>query len=71
MTSPIPPNPRAYVFDVFGTVVNWRESLAKGLAAAARTAVETSEGSGKITETVVTRVRGMTHTDWQWFANEW
>ncbi|KAK8029961.1 hypothetical protein PG993_011252 [Apiospora rasikravindrae] len=28
--------PKAYLFDVFGTVVNWRHSLAKGLEASAR-----------------------------------
>lgn len=71
MASPPPTNPKAFVFDIFGTVVNWRESLAKGLSEAANSAVEAAQGSDKVPEAVVARVRDMVFTDWQWFASEW
>lgn len=62
--------PKAFVFDVFGTVVNWRQSLAVGLADAARSASEKLQSSGG-DEGLIFRVRNMTHTDWEWFATEW
>lgn len=62
--------PKAYLFDVFGTVVNWRHSLAKGLEAAARKVAE--EGaSGGVDAAVLERARGMTFSDWEWFAFQW
>lgn len=58
--------PKAFVFDVFGTVVNWRQSLALSLASAAHAAAERT-ADDKLTK----RVEGMTHTDWEWFAADW
>ncbi|KAI0127241.1 HAD-like domain-containing protein [Xylariales sp. AK1849] len=63
--------PKAFVFDVFGTVVNWRYSLANGLTAAAQSALKGHKNSDDVTEELATRVKGMTHTDWEWFAAEW
>lgn len=58
--------PKAFVFDVFGTVVNWRQSLALSLEAAAKSAIASTKESA-----LVERVKNMTHTDWEWFASEW
>ncbi|KAH6654785.1 HAD-like domain-containing protein [Truncatella angustata] len=62
--------PKAFVFDVFGTVVNWRQSLALGLASAAKSAVS-AKGTSDDAPGLVARVQNMTHTDWEWFATEW
>lgn len=62
--------PKAYLFDVFGTVVNWRYSLAKGLEAAARKVVVEGTSSG-VDAAVLERARGMTFSDWEWFAFQW
>ncbi|KAK7964195.1 2-haloacid dehalogenase [Apiospora saccharicola] len=62
--------PKAYLFDVFGTVVNWRYSLAKGLEASARKVVEEGTSSG-VDAAVLERARGMTFSDWEWFAFQW
>ena len=43
---------KALVFDVFGTVVDWRTSVAR-------------EGEA------LTRRKGITHVDWQEFADDW
>ncbi|KAK8079073.1 haloacid dehalogenase [Apiospora phragmitis] len=50
--------PEAYVFDVYGTVVNWRHSLAKGLEASARKVIE--EPSSGVDEAILTRAKDMT-----------
>ncbi|KAK6836669.1 hypothetical protein PG987_007164 [Apiospora arundinis] len=70
MTTTMQQRPKAYVFDIFGTVVNWRHSLAKGLEASARKIVEASAFS-KVDEAVLTRARDMTFSDWEWFAFQW
>jgi hypothetical protein len=62
--------PKAFVFDVFGTVVNWRQSLALSVAAAAQSAIQGRDASGQ-EGALVTRVEHMTHTDWEWFVSEW
>ncbi|KAK7912007.1 hypothetical protein PG985_014488 [Apiospora marii] len=62
--------PKAYLFDVFGTVVNWRYSLAKGLEAAARKVIEEGTSSG-VDAAVLERARVMTFSDWEWFAFQW
>lgn len=61
--------PKAFVFDVFGTVVNWRQSLALGLADAAQSAIANNENSAN--PSLQSRLKDMTHTDWEWFAAEW
>ncbi|KAI1840781.1 hypothetical protein JX266_013055 [Neoarthrinium moseri] len=65
------PTPKAFVFDVFGTVVNWRYSLAQGLSVAAQTAVQVHEANRSGDANVLTRAKALTHTDWEWFAYEW
>ncbi|KAK8062385.1 haloacid dehalogenase [Apiospora hydei] len=62
--------PKAYLFDVFGTVVNWRHSLAKGLEASARKVIE-GTSTGVVDEAVLARARSMTFSDWEWFAFQW
>lgn len=62
--------PKAYVFDIFGTVVNWRYSLAKGLEASAQKIIDESAFSD-VDEAVLARARDMTFSDWEWFAFQW
>ncbi|KAI0140599.1 HAD-like domain-containing protein [Pestalotiopsis sp. NC0098] len=62
--------PKAFVFDVFGTVVNWRQSLALSLQAEANSALTSIQSSGEV-NALIERVKSMTHTDWEWFASEW
>ncbi|KAK7959550.1 2-haloacid dehalogenase [Apiospora aurea] len=62
--------PKAYLFDVFGTVVNWRHSLANGLEASARKVIEETS-TGVVEEAVLARAGSMTFSDWEWFAFQW
>lgn len=63
--------PKAFLFDVFGTVVNWQDSLTKDLAAAAASAVETHAQKGNDGLNAVARVKGMVYADWEYFALQW
>ncbi|KAK6066688.1 haloacid type ii [Seiridium cupressi] len=70
MSSSKVPAPKAFVFDVFGTVVNWRLSLALGLADAARSAGKAKAASSN-ESAAAAKAKNMTHTDWEWFAVDW
>lgn len=63
--------PKAFLFDVFGTVVNWQDSLTTGLAAAAAGAVEAHAQRGNDGLPAIARVKGMVYADWEYFALQW
>lgn len=63
--------PKAFLFDVFGTVVNCQDSLTTDLAAAAASAVEAHAQRGNDGLAAVARARGMVYADWEYFALQW
>jgi len=62
--------PKAFVFDVFGTLVDWRYWLTKGLVEAAQTALQTKTPMSPNPSTR-RRAAEMTWTHWEAFAVEW
>lgn len=61
--------PQALLFDVFGTVVDWRSTVSEGLFAAARAALESPRTS--IEPAVRLKTVSMALRDWGTFAQEW
>ncbi|KAH7356576.1 S-2-haloacid dehalogenase 1 [Rhexocercosporidium sp. MPI-PUGE-AT-0058] len=59
--------PKGFTFDVFGTVVNWRDTVITKLIASA--AAKTSSSS--LTPELRTRLTQVTDKDWAAFAEEW
>lgn len=63
--------PKALTFDVFGTVVNWRETVTKTLINSAANKVSSSSKSAELNPNVRTKLSELTEDDWGRFAQEW
>jgi 2-haloacid dehalogenase len=61
--------PRALIFDVFGTCVNWRHSITHGLYSACLSTLGSSTRS--IPPSVRTLAEKMTQAEWGQFAQQW
>jgi 2-haloacid dehalogenase len=61
--------PKALLFDVFGTVVDWRSTVTEHLISRAASALFDSTRS--YPSTLRLRASSLTHTDWGSFAQEW
>ena len=64
-----PSNVCALLFDVFGTVVDWRTTVTDGLHRAAKEALQTADH--EISADVRRKVGSMSLDDWGTFAQEW
>lgn len=75
MAPDIPPafqGVKALVFDVFGTVVDWRSTVHEELTRRAREKLDASAGGGSLPEPARERLRAMTERDdWAAFAEQW
>jgi 2-haloacid dehalogenase len=67
LTSP----PKALAFDVFGTVVNWRETVTSTLIYSAAAKVSSSSRSADLSPEVRLQLAKLTDQDWARFAQEW
>jgi 2-haloacid dehalogenase len=63
--------PKALTFDVFGTTVNWRETVTSTLIARAAAKVSSSSGSADVSPEVRLQLAKLTNEDWARFAQEW
>ncbi|CAE6999456.1 hypothetical protein P3342_001028 [Pyrenophora teres f. teres] len=63
------PTPRALLFDVFGTCVNWRKSVTSALQALAHASLNSATAS--LASTLRLRASSMTEADWGNLAQEW
>ncbi|EDU44605.1 Haloacid dehalogenase [Pyrenophora tritici-repentis] len=63
------PTPRALLFDVFGTCVNWRNSVTAALQTLAHASLNSATAS--LASTLRLRASSMTPADWALFAQEW
>ncbi|CAA9957262.1 hydrolase [Pyrenophora teres f. maculata] len=63
------PTPRALLFDVFGTCVNWRKSVTSALQALAHASLNSATAS--LASTLRLRATSMTEADWGNLAQEW
>ena len=61
--------PKALAFDVFGTVVDWRETVTSALIQ--RVVAKTSSSPGVLSPEVCVPLSRMTDQDWGIFAQEW
>ena len=61
--------PRALLFDVFGTCVDWRSTVTRALKEASRSALENDSSS--IPENVRLVAADVTEEQWGRFAQEW
>lgn len=61
--------PKALLFDVFGTVVDWRTTITHTLQTHASTAL--SSPTASLSSTVRLRASDLTLTDWDSFAQQW
>ncbi|KAF2421818.1 haloacid dehalogenase [Tothia fuscella] len=61
--------PRALLFDVFGTCVDWRSTVTNALLQAAQTAL--ASASSSVASKTRLRVSDMTIEDWGAFAQDW
>jgi len=66
---PLSPFPRALLFDVFGTCVDWRSTVTNGLEKAAHESLDSASSS--IPSNVRLRAEEMNTNDWGKFAQEW
>lgn len=72
---PVAPPPalqkvKALLFDVFGTVVDWRSTIHAELIQRARNKIE-SPGFQGFPQELQARLKGLTDDDWAKFAQEW
>lgn len=63
------PTPRALLFDVFGTCVNWRKTIVGALCGQAHQSLNAATAS--LASRVRLRASEMTEEDWGRFAQEW
>ncbi|EUC29362.1 hypothetical protein COCCADRAFT_29558 [Bipolaris zeicola 26-R-13] len=63
------PTPRALLFDVFGTCVNWRKSVVSALCDKAHESLNAATAS--LASQLRLRASAMTEEDWGRFAQEW
>lgn len=63
--------PKALVFDVFGTVVNWRETVTSALIYSAAAKVSSSSRSADLSPEIRSQLAKLTDQDWARFAQEW
>ena len=63
--------PKALAFDVFGTVVNWRETVTSTLICSAAAKVSSSSRSADLAPEVRSQLAKLTDQDWARFAQEW
>ncbi|KAJ5061768.1 HAD-like domain-containing protein [Bipolaris maydis] len=63
------PTPRALLFDVFGTCVNWRKSIVSALCGKAHESLNAATAS--LASQLRLRASAMTEEDWGRFAQEW
>lgn len=67
---PLSPTPRALLFDVFGTCVDWRSTVTKALERSAHTAL--NDASLSLATALRLRANSMSETQqWGVFAQEW
>jgi 2-haloacid dehalogenase len=66
---PFPTDVRALLFDVFGTVVDWRSTVTQGLYQASAQSLESRKSA--IPEDVRSRASAMSLVDWGVFAQKW
>jgi 2-haloacid dehalogenase len=63
--------PKALTFDVFGTVVNWRETVTATLIQCAAAQTSSSSQSASLSPELRTRLSKLSHEEWGKFAQEW
>lgn len=63
--------PKALTFDVFGTVVNWRETVTATLIQCAAAQTSSSSQSASLSPELRVRLSKLTNEDWGKFAQEW
>ena len=63
--------PKALTFDVFGTTVNWRETVTSTLIHSAAAKVSSSSRSAGLSPVVRAQLAKLTDQDWACFAQEW
>jgi 2-haloacid dehalogenase len=63
--------PKGLMFDVFGTVVNWRETVTSTLIYSAAAKTASSSRSADVPSEVYTQLSKLTDQDWAQFAQEW
>jgi 2-haloacid dehalogenase len=63
--------PKALTFDVFGTTVNWRETVTSTLVYSASAKVSSSSRSADSSPEVRAQLAKLTEQDWARFAQEW
>jgi len=64
-----PPTPRALLFDVFGTCVDWRKTVISALQSQAHKSLNAATAS--LASKLRLRASTMTGEDWGRFAQEW
>lgn len=63
--------PKALTFDVFGTTVNWRETVTSTLISSAAAKVSSSSRSADLSPEVRAQLAQLTDQHWARFAQEW
>jgi len=63
--------PKALIFDVFGTVVNWRKTVTTTLIYGAAAKVSSSSRSADLSPEVRRRLSELTDELWEQFAQQW
>ncbi|CZT06578.1 related to haloacid dehalogenase, type II [Rhynchosporium graminicola] len=63
--------PKGLTFDVFGTVVNWRDSVTSRLIQSAAAKASSSSQPASLSPEVRARLSQITDEDWAQFAEEW
>jgi 2-haloacid dehalogenase len=63
--------PKALIFDVFGTVVDWRKTVTSTLIHSAIDKTSSSSRSANLPPAIRTRLSQLTDEDWACFAQEW
>ena len=63
--------PKALLFDVFGTVVDWRSTVTARLHAAAQQALHQPDSSAPVPAAVRARAAALSAADWGRFAQAW
>jgi 2-haloacid dehalogenase len=69
ITMALSPTPRALLFDVFGTCVNWRKSIVSALCDKAHESLNAATAS--LASQLRLRASAMTEEHWGQFAQEW
>jgi 2-haloacid dehalogenase len=63
--------PKALLFDVFGTVVNWRKTVTETLISSAQAKVASSSRSADLSPEIRRRLQEITEEAWGDFAQQW